>query len=75
MCVFFIKTMATCMGTETGCVLLALRQLLLSYYLLKHPSFNVVLAHALVCTGRGNSTPPFLFHSPCRGLINGVRPS
>lgn len=34
-----------------------------------------VLAHALVCTGRGNSTPPSLFHSPCRGLINGVRPS
>lgn len=38
------------MGTETlGCAALALRQLLLSSYLLKHTSFNVVLAHTLVC--------------------------
>lgn len=28
-----------------------------------------------VCSGRRNSTPPFLLRSPCRGLVNNVRPS
>lgn len=65
------------MGAETrGCDVLALRQLLLSSYLLKHTPFNVLSLHigTLVWTGRGNSTPPFLFHAPCRRLINVFAP-